>query len=245
MSASSSGIRRLYLLRHSTVASHRGDIPITDEGVRIANDVGRRLAASESRIRLLYGATLRARQTAEAIAEGAAAAGLEAGVPREAFALRNPDIYVAGVRVDMVSSPQAVAAQVDGLTADDAAAVPFFRGFLAASDRVGWWLRERDPPGEGAEAVAARILAFAASLADGGEAGAAATVAVTHSPILRACALSALGSDPGEPDWVSGLLAEVDGERTVRVSWLDRASLPEAPVAAGAAPRRREGGGTA
>lgn len=217
MTAVPSDHRRLYLLRHSIVASHRGDVPITDEGRAIARDVGLRLGRAEPKIRFLYGSTARARQTAEAVAAGAAEAGAIVEAPREAFALRNPDIYVAGARVNMVSSFDAVAEQVPGLSAEDAAAVPFFQGFIGAADRVGWWLREANPPGETAAAVAARMVSFASSLADGPAAD-AATVAVTHSPILRACAQELLGQDPGEPDWVSGLLVAVDASRRVRMS---------------------------
>ena len=100
----SGGARKLYLLRHSIVASHRGDVPLTDEGREMARQAGLRLGASEKQIRLLYGSTLRTRQTAESIAAGAVAAGASATAPRDAFALRNPDIYVAGERVNMVSS---------------------------------------------------------------------------------------------------------------------------------------------
>ncbi len=215
-------VRRVYLLRHSIVASHRGDVPITEEGRTIAREVGVRLGGSERRLRLIYGSTARARQTAEAIAEGAAEAGAEVASPQEAFALRNPDIYVAGTRVNMVSSFDALAEQVPGLTADEAAEVPFFRGFIGAKDRVGWWLRASNPPGETAAAVAGRMVAFASSLVDGRATG-VATVAVTHSPVLRACALELLGTDPGEPPWVAGLRVEIDATRTVRMTLLPNA----------------------
>lgn len=214
--------RTLYLLRHSIVASHQGDVPLTPAGIAIARATGGRLAAAHRRIRLLYGSTLRARQTAEAIAEGAAESGFEALPPKEAFALRNPDIYVAGTRVNLVSSPEAFAGQVDGLSAEDAARVPFIQGFLGAKDRVGWWLRQIDPPGEDAAAVAKRIAAFAASLSDNPE-DRATVVAITHSPVLRACALDILGRDPGEPDWVAGIRVSIEGDRQIRMTMLEHA----------------------
>ena len=34
---------RLLLVRHSEIASHRGDVPLTDNGVEIARQVGREL----------------------------------------------------------------------------------------------------------------------------------------------------------------------------------------------------------
>lgn len=152
-----------------------------------ATEVGRTLAKQADRgLRVLTGSTLRTRQTAAAIAAGAAEAGADVDVdgPHVAFALRNPDLYVAAERVDIVSSSQAPADQVDWLDADTAAKVPFFRGFIQAEDRIGWWVTHPDPPGDDAMAIVRRINDFAASLADLGP-GAPLIVAVAHSPILR------------------------------------------------------------
>ncbi|TRW46680.1 histidine phosphatase family protein [Georgenia yuyongxinii] len=216
--------QRLLLLRHGEIASHRGDVPLTAQGRAIATDVGRHLGATEPVIRVLTGDTRRARETAEAIADGARSAGATVSGPREAFALRNPDLYLAGERVNMVSSAAAFAAQVEGLDEDAAARAPFFAGFLTAADRIGWWLQQHDVPGDDAPTVARRVTHFAASLADLPRPG--LTVAVTHSPVLRACAVGALGSDPGEPAWVAGLRMDVRADRTVVVT-----ALPDAPAA--------------
>jgi broad specificity phosphatase PhoE len=214
---------RLLLLRHGEVTSHRGDVPVTEAGLRTAEDVGRRLARGARRIRVLTGAPLRARQTAEALARGARASGAEAGEPQVAFALRNPDIYVAGERVDLVSSAAALAAQVPGLTEAGAAAVPFFRSFFERPDRIGWWLGLADVPGDDAATVAGRVTRFAASLADTESSPADLTVGVTQSPLLRACALAYLGRDPGEPAWVTGLEVTVGPARTVTMRAYDPA----------------------
>lgn len=209
---------RLLLVRHSEIASHRGDVPLTDNGVEIARQVGQQLGKENAAFRVLTGATVRTRQTAEAVAEGARSEGAEVEGPRVAFALRNPDIYVAGVRVDMVSSAGALAEQVPGMTEDQAAANPFFSGFFDHPDRIGWWLGLSDVPGDDATAVARRIDAFASSLADAGSPTGGLTVGVTHSPVLRACALAHLGDDPGEPPWVGGLEYDVPPDRSLRVS---------------------------
>ena len=206
---------RLLLLRHGEVSSHRGDVAVTDRGLERAETVGRRLAATAGRIRVLTGETLRTRQTGAAVATGARAAGAAVDEPRVAFALRNPDIYVAGERVEMVSSPAALAGQVPGMTVDEAAAVPFFAGFFDHPDRIGWWLRLGQVPGEDAEALARRIDHFAASLPDRTAQPAELTVGVTHSPVLRACALAHLGRDPGEPEWLTGLELSVGPDRRV------------------------------
>jgi broad specificity phosphatase PhoE len=208
---------RLLLVRHGEIPSHRGDLPVTERGLDEAERVGYRLAAEAQNIRVLTGETVRARQTAGAIVVGAKHGGAEVDGPRVAFALRNPDIYVAGDRVNMVSNPAGLAEQVPGFTERDAAAVPFFATFFDHPDRVGWWLRLTDVPGDDAATVAARVNAFAASLPDRAPDLAALIVGVTHSPVLRACALDHLGYDPGEPEWVTGLELTVTPDRTVTV----------------------------
>jgi broad specificity phosphatase PhoE len=216
--------QRLFLLRHGEVTSHRGDVPVTEEGLRTAAEVGRRLAArAEGAIRVLSGETRRTRETAAAVARGAREAGAEVREEGVAFALRNPDLYLAGVRVDMVSSEAAFAAQVPGLEESDIPGIAFFSEWLTVPDRVGWWVRHKTPPGDDAGAVAARIRTFAASLADRQD-GTAFTVAITHSPVLRAVAVDVAGSDPGEPAWLAGLEAEVSPDRSVELR-----VLPEAP----------------
>lgn len=141
----SNAVHRLLLLRHGEVASHRGDVPVTEAGLAFAKEVGRRLGASEGPFSVLSGETLRTRQTALAITDGARSVGATVSDPRVSFAMRNPDIYVAGERVNMVSSPESLALQVDGLTVEKAAAVPFFREFFTATDRVGFGCAKRIP----------------------------------------------------------------------------------------------------
>jgi len=215
--------QRLFLLRHGEVTSHRGDVPVTEEGLQTAVEVGRRLAArADGAIRVISGETRRTRETAAAVVRGAREAGAEVREDGVAFALRNPDLYLAGVRVDMVSSEEAFAVQIPGFTEADVAKVDFFAQWLTVPDRVGWWVRHPAPPGDDAAAVAARIRAFAASLADRDD-DTAFTVGVTHSPVLRACALEVAGSDVGEPNWLAGLEAEVSPDRTVALRLLAEA----------------------
>jgi broad specificity phosphatase PhoE len=216
--------QRLFLLRHGEVTSHRGDVPVTEEGLQTAVGVGRRLAGrAEGAIRVISGETRRTRDTAAAVARGAREAGVEVLEDGVAFALRNPDLYLGGVRVNMVSSEAAFAAQVPGLEEADIARVEFFREWLSVPDRVGWWVTHKNPPGDDAAAVAARIRTFAASLTDRQDTT-AFTVAVTHSPVLRAVAWDLTGADPGEPAWLAGLEAKISSDRNVRFR-----VLPDAP----------------
>lgn len=214
--------QQVFLLRHGEVDSHRGDVPITASGAEFATEVGRSLArASVGPILLLTGETRRTRETAEALHAGASQEGADLVGPRVASALRNPDLYVAGQRVNMVSSVEALAAQLDDV--DDAAAArsPFFQGFLEAGDRIGYWIRHPEPPGDDAAVVAGRIRAFAASFAEVPQTR--IVVAVTHSPVLRAVALAELGRDIGEPPWVAGLRLDVTPNREVRATILPKA----------------------
>lgn len=170
---------------------------------------------------LLSGETLRAIDTAAHIAKGASHAGATVLGPRVAFALRNPDLYVAGTRVNMVSSAEALAEQVEGLSPDQVSSLDFFPEFFTSPDRIGWWLTHESPPGENASAIAARVRSFARSLTDEIPGDPEVVVAVTHSPLLRAAGLDLLGHDIGEPPWVSGLLIEAGADDTLVASVFD------------------------
>ena len=213
---------RLYLLRHGEITSHRGDLPITGAAEEQAFAVGRGFGAREpGPITVLSGETRRAIDTAAHLARGIIDAGGVVMGPKVAFALRNPDLYLAGVRVNMVSSPDSLAEQVEGLSAEDVASLGFFPTFFDSPDRIGWWLAHHSPPGEDARSVAARVEAFAGSLVDQIPNRPEVVVAVTHSPLLRAVALDSLGHDIGEPPWVSGLLMTVDDDRNTTVEVFD------------------------
>jgi broad specificity phosphatase PhoE len=213
----------LLLLRHGEVESHRGDVPVTTEGLQTAAEVGAHLAARATgrRIRIVSGETRRTRDTAEAVARGAVDGGADVVTGGVAFALRNPDLYLAGVRVNMVSSEQAFAEQVPGLAEADIGKLAFFRDWLSVPDRVGWWVAHENPPGDTAADVARRIERFAASFAD--RPGDDLVVGVTHSPVLRALAVHCTGTDPGEPAWLAGIAADVADDRSVTFRVLDEA----------------------
>jgi len=213
---------RLILLRHGEVVSHKGDQPLTPAGRGQATDAGRRLAGlGLGSVRLVSGETRRTRETAALVGEGLSAGGVAVRGADVAFALRNPDIYLAGVRVDMVSSPEAYASQVPGLTPDAVLAVPFYSGWFSAPDRIEWWLRHPSPPGDDAAGVAARLAAFAASLGDAGRDGADTVIGVTHSPLLRAVALTFTGADPGEPAYLTGFGLDLRSDGAVRAAAFD------------------------
>ena len=94
----------------------------------------------------------------------------------------------------------------------------FFPEFISSEDRVGWWLRHDDPPGDDARTVAMRMRSFAKSLRNPRMPERSVVVAVTHSPVLRAVGLDALGRDVGEPGWVSGFIVDVDSSGALTTS---------------------------
>jgi len=213
---------QLYLIRHGEVTSHNGDVPITTDARRYAFDVGRSLGRGlREPTMVLSGETRRAIETAQQLARGLVDAGIRVTGPEVAFALRNPDLYLAGVRVNMVSTAGALADQVDGLHPDDVASLAFFPEFIESPDRIGWWLTHRSPPGEDAVSVATRFRAFARSLLNPVADRPDVVVAVTHSPLLRAVGMDLLGRDIGEPPWVSGLLVRLDQNETMSAEILN------------------------
>ena len=207
---------KLLLLRHGEVLSHHGDVSITQEGAEFAVEVGASLPGRFGKeFTLLSGETSRAIETAAHVASGIEQAGGVVTGPSIAHALRNPDLYIGGVRVNMVSSHEALADQVEWLDTDDVAGLEFFPQFIDEKDRIGWWLRHEDPPGEGAREISRRLEAFARSFTNPMRDGQRTFVAVTHSPLIRAFGLSALGHDIGEPGWVSGFQIEIHRDGTL------------------------------
>jgi broad specificity phosphatase PhoE len=200
---------RVHWLRHGKIASHRGNVPLTGEGQAQARERGRVLAEDISPgevVHFMYAPTLRTQQTVEEVrASMAEALGSDSGVElleaSEQWAIRNPDIFVAGQRVEMVSSVEALAEQLSAPPVDPETLAnhPFFSAFLTSSDRIGYWVEHPDPPGEDTVAVARRQMAFATSLLDKQEDRPVRYVLATHSPVLRAILLRYLGEDPGEP----------------------------------------------
>ena len=219
-------IPQLVFLRHGEVASHRGDVPLTRVGRAQAESAGRLIARLGAlRVRLLVSPTLRAQQTGLNMLHGltSAQASVEVTGPTVDSALRNPDLYLAGHRVDMVSSAAAFAEQVPRATEAQVTSIAFYSGFLTSADRIGYWLNHADPPGDNAATVAARIREFAARLArdqgarasPGRDGGADLVVGISQSPVLRAAGSQFAGTDPGEPDYLSGYRIRIRGDGTL------------------------------
>ncbi len=196
---------RVLLLRHGQVPHHRGDVPLTDLGTAQADAAGRWFGREGFEVAgLLTGETNRTRDTAAAFADGVRAEGGTIPDPVVSFALRNPDLYLGGHRINMAEGAEALAAQSPPVAPQDVGANRFFASLMESSDRVGFWLEHPDPPGDDAAAVGARIDRFARSLADVPAWWGKTVVAVTHSPVLRAVRLAHEGAYTREPPFLHG-----------------------------------------
>lgn len=227
----------VHVVRHGRVASHRGDVPVTHDGLLQAEAAGRRLA-DELReaeiVHFLHAPTHRTRETAAAIRRGMeislvrSAAQVRLLPPAESWALRNPDVYVAGLRVEMVSTPEAMGEQIreSRLSPEQLAALPFLHGFWTSPDRIGYWVGHPNPPGEDAATVARRLLCFAASLLDLPCEQPRRCVFVTHSGPIRALLQRFLmHEDPGEPEWVESVDLVFAGRSQVTIRYRDRQAI--------------------
>ena len=185
---------RVRWVRHAKVDSHEGDLPLTDEGRRQVEDAGRQFSREllpGEVVSLLHAPTRRTRETAlilyssmvETLDHGEQP-GVYLSAPTEHEAIRNPDIYVAGVRIELVSTAEAVVEQLppSSLNPQQVAQLPFLRGFWANPDRIGYWVSHPNPPGEDADTVARRLLTFAVSLLDLPRVQPRRYICVTHSP---------------------------------------------------------------
>lgn len=222
---------KLLLLRHGRVANHRGDVPLTEEGTAQADAAGRWFAANEIDVAaLLSGETRRAKDTADAFAAGYRSVSVEREIPDSvvSHALRNPDLYLGGQRVNMGEGAAMLAAQVPGVTEEDVVAEPFFAGFLEAADRIGYWLESGNVPGDDAHTVGRRIDAFARSLADVPGWRGRTVVAVTHSPVLRAVRLHHHAIYSREPPFLHGFSLTVarDGGLALHPFSTDTGDIP-------------------
>lgn len=143
--------------------------------------------------------------------------------PREEWAIRNPDQFLAGRRVEMVSTPEAMADQIPdtGATAEVVDDVEYYHEFFRSPDRVGYWLRHANPPGEDTAAVGRRVVCYFASLLDLPTERRRRYVCVTHSPVMRAVLKQYLSHDPGEPEWVERIDLSINGDAST-IAFRDR-----------------------
>ena len=238
---------RIHWLRHGKIASHRGNVPLTEEGQAQARERGRVLAEDISFreiVHFMHAPTLRTQQTVEEVRASVEEAlgsgsGVELFEASEQWAIRNPDIFVAGQRVELVSSVEALAEQLSAPSVDPETVAdhPFFSAFLASSDRIGYWVEHTDPPGEDTVAVARRQMTFAMSLLDKQEDRPVRYVLATHSPVLRAILLCYLKEDSGEPQHLEPIDLTLSSGEAPELRFRDRRRALSGTAAVEGTPR--------
>ncbi len=222
---------RVHWVRHGEVVSHRGDLPVIEHGKRQIEIAGQQFASTlipGETVALLHAPTRRTQETAFILHESMAKlcddmqrSQVRLLEPVEHWAIRNPDIYIAGTRIELVSSAEALAEQLppSTLSPEELAQIPFLHGFWSTPDRIGYWVSHPDPPGEDADTVAHRLLTFATSLLDLPLTRPLRYICVTHSPPMRAFLRRyLLEYDPGEPEYAESIDLEfvADGSCMIR-----------------------------
>ena len=224
------GSVRLILLRHGQVANHRGDVPITELGVLQAEAAGEWFASVECNeiACLMTGETQRTISTGDSFALGFRSAGGTVPDPVVSFALRNPDFYLGGHRINMAEGAEALAAQSPPVNPEDVGEVEFYKDLMAAKDRVGFWLEHGSPPGDTSHDVGRRIDHFARSLAAVPRWRGRTVVAITHSPVLRAIRHHHWGEYSKEPPFLHGysLTLEPTGELRLETFTSETGDIP-------------------
>jgi broad specificity phosphatase PhoE len=201
------------LLRHGETAGYEGDLGLSDRGRDQARAAAAALAREAHRsIALLHAPSVRARVTAEVLAEDLAAAGLAIDGPRPERGFANFAVAAGGdVREQAeVFGEHAGAARtpVDELPGWLADIARFRAVHVSGGDPIGLWLTTPllgfEPP---AVAVRRHWRAIAA-LAD-----APLAVVAAHSGPMRALVAHAFGRDLGEPENLETVAVHVDGAR--------------------------------
>lgn len=220
---------QVLLLRHGQVANHRGDVPLTDLGVLQAEAAGEWFALESIEVAaILTGETLRTINTGASFALGVRSTGGKVPDPVVSFALRNPDLYLGGHRINMAEGAEALAAQTPTVEPENVGDVPFFHDLMQAKDRVGFWLEHGNPPGDTARDVGRRIDHFARSLAAVPQWRGRTVVAITHSPVLRAVRYHHWGEYSKEPPFLHGysLTLSSTGELTLETFTTETGDIP-------------------
>jgi broad specificity phosphatase PhoE len=220
---------RVILLRHGQVANHRGDVPITDLGVLQAEAAGEWFATEGIKIAaILTGETARTISTGASFVLGFRSTGGEVPDPTVSFALRNPDLYLGGHRINMAEGAEALAAQSPPVNPDDVAGMAFYKALMEAKDRVGFWLEHGSPPGDTAPDVGRRIDHFVRSIVAVPTWRCRTIVAITHSPVLRAVRHHHWGEYSKEPPFLHGysLTLEPGGELQLETFTTSTGDIP-------------------
>jgi len=201
------------LLRHGETSGYSGDLGLSDRGRAQAQAAAAALAAeAHGELTLLHAPSVRARVTAEVLAEDLAAAGVSVDGPRADRGFANFTVAAGGavreqaeVFGEYADAKPTPLEELPGWLADLA---HFRTVHEAGGDPIELWLKTPllgfEPP---AVAVRRHWRAIRALP------GAALTVVAAHSGPMRALVAHAFCRDLGEPDNLEAVAVHIDGGR--------------------------------
>ena len=201
------------LLRHGETSGYSGDLGLSDRGRDQARAAAASLAAeAHGEVTLLHAPSVRARVTAEVLAEDLAAAGVRVDGPRSERGFANFTVAAGGeVREQAevfgayAGAKPAPLEELPGWLADLAR---FRTVHESGGDPIELWLKTPLLGFEPPSVAVRRHWRAIRGLPD-----AALTVVAAHSGPMRALVAHAFGRDLGEPDNLEAVAIHLTGDR--------------------------------
>ena len=200
------------LLRHGETAGYTGDLGLSDRGHEQARAAAKALAGeAHGTLNLLHAPSVRARVTAEVLAQELTAAGVELTGPRPERGFANFTVAAGGevrekaeVFGEYADAGDTRPSELPGWLADLAR---FRSVHMSGGDPIELWLKTPllgfEPPSVAVRRHWRAIVAQDAEL----------TVVAAHSGPMRALVAHAFGRDLGEPDNLEAVRIRRDGDR--------------------------------
>ena len=201
------------LLRHGETAGYAGDLGLSDRGRDQARDAAAALAAeAHGALALVHAPSVRARVTAEVLAQDLATAGVDVDGPRAERGFANFTIAAGGEVREQAEVfgeyADAVGTPLEELPGWLAELAHFRTVHVGGGDPIALWMTTPllgfEPP---ATAVRRHWRAIRA-LPD-----APLTVVAAHSGPMRALVAHAFARDLGEPENLEAVAVHLDGDR--------------------------------
>ena len=201
------------LLRHGETAGYAGDLGLSDRGRDQARDAAAALAAeAHGALALVHAPSVRARVTAEVLAQDLAAAGVDVDGPRAERGFANFTVAAGGEVREQAEVfgeyADAVGTPLEELPGWLAELAHFRTVHVGGGDPIALWMTTPllgfEPP---AVAVRRHWRAIRA-LPD-----APLTVVAAHSGPMRALVAHAFARDLGEPENLEAVAVHLDGDR--------------------------------
>jgi len=200
------------LLRHGETAGYAGDLGLSDRGHEQARAAAAALAAeAPGTLSLVHAPSVRARVTAEVLAQELTAAGVEVTGPRPERGFANFTVVAGGevreqaeVFGEYADAGDTPPSELPGWLADLAR---FRRVHVSGGDLIELWLKTPllgfEPPSVAVRRHWRAIVAQESAL----------TVVAAHSGPMRALVAHAFGRDLGEPDNLEAVAIQIEGNR--------------------------------